>query len=414
MANQIDTTYNQQVASANSYAASAKENAKAQIDSAQAADIAAINKRYTDAVAQGDMSIKDAQIAYDKDIRALNKTYYNESKNSDLYSESMGIQGTNQALGVMAATSERQAGKVNERAIQRQNTIDDIRKQLDKIKTDTDYDINTTKSRYGSELRGMYSQIDMNRQSQISAANQWRGDKYFQQNERIAGQQFQSQESQKQRDFQAEQDRQNRDTQEKIANQNNQYHTPNEIMTYVNGHFTYNAKTKKWVSLDGKKQFDNPEQAYYSSAPQTTPMTEEEKGQYKSTQQTYAKGLTAKVIAKGDFSDLDPRDKTYKPTFSGTWSDTWNSWTGKQDYVNPGQANAGTVTVRKQDTKTYNAQAEKYSTYYKNLTPEDKALRNPPPPLLKYDEKKNKYIEYKWYDPKTNKYTTKDPSKNNK
>jgi hypothetical protein len=407
MANVIDSTYNTQVANAKNYANSAKTSAKSQIDSAQSADLAAIEKNYNDAVANGDMSIKDAKIKYDQDVQALNKQYYNESKNANLYSESMGIQDTNQALGVMAATSERQASNVNQRAIQRQNTIDDIKQQLSKLRSDADLNITQTKSRYGSELRGQYAQIDMNLSNQIGQYASDRGNKYFQQSERIAGQQFTASESQKQRDFQAEQDRQNRDAQAKLADKQNAYHTQNDMMAYVRGHFNYDEKTKKWVSLDGKKTYNNPEQAYYSTAPASSSMSDKDQAQYTKKLESYTVDanknpiMNPQVVAAGDFSGIDPRNKKYNYNM-------WDSWTA--DPFNPmGGYDQRLKTDVKKDTKTFNSQAEAYAKYYNAMIPEDRAKVNAPPAMIKYDYKTNKYVEYKWYDPSKNQWSTTKP-----
>ena len=85
----------------------------AAIEKMRAASLAEVKKAYEDAVTQGDMSVREAQQAFEAQAAEINKQAYLDSERTAVYGNEMGLQNSQQMLGLMAGDNARKNNLIN-------------------------------------------------------------------------------------------------------------------------------------------------------------------------------------------------------------------------------------------------------------------------------------------------------------
>jgi hypothetical protein len=357
------------VSNTNKYGQNAKASAKAQLDAGLTEETTALKKTYNDAVAQGDISVRDAQIAYDKQVGNLNKQYYGEMKNANLYGNQMGMQNSNQMLGLQSSINERQIQNTQNSAIVRDQSIADIKTKLNALKTSTDLDIAKAQSVYNSNLARSNSEIDMNVLNQLNSLGQWKGNQLFQTQERLASQGFQASEAQKTRDAA------------------NQYHTSNDILSAVK--IDGFQETKKGWTKDGKTFYKTPEQAYANTTAYLNAINKPTDAEVIKANKLFEtlKGKVNDSVIKtqGDFGFVDPlsyqNDGKYNKEMPFYKEALWSLG----NIGNTGKYGKTGYNYEKMtnDVKSYNAQVKAYTQVWLGLPKNLQSQYAEPPKLRK-------------------------------
>lgn len=153
----------------------------ADLDSAKAQSIADLEKSYSDAVKNGDMSVLQAKNAFDAQKKQLEQQQYNASQSRNLISSQRGIGNSQQLLGMQstdqAQFNELQAGATTARDTQ----LADIKSRLDAIGNTKNTETARIGEQYNASLNKAKSSADQAYQSTVNNldVNDYNADRAF-------------------------------------------------------------------------------------------------------------------------------------------------------------------------------------------------------------------------------------------
>lgn len=129
-----------------------KAQQKASLASARDSQLAYLKKAYATAVSDGEISIRDADEAYASQAERINQQAYLDAEQTSLYSQDMGIQNSQQAVGLQQGDNARKNSLINTNMTTRDKRVADIRDRLTAIKTQKNLDMANVNAQYESGL----------------------------------------------------------------------------------------------------------------------------------------------------------------------------------------------------------------------------------------------------------------------
>lgn len=143
-----------------------KQSAQAQMQSADAnyskirdQQINALQAELDQAVADGKMSIQEAELAFEKQKESIYAQNYLDSEYSKAQGQSRGIQNSQQFLGMEQTRQANTTSLLNNNMTDRDNKIFQINNRLNVIKSNTMRGINQAQTDYGYNMAGAEGQI---------------------------------------------------------------------------------------------------------------------------------------------------------------------------------------------------------------------------------------------------------------
>ena len=127
---------------------------KAQLDSALEAQLAQLKMAYQQAVESGEISVRDAEIDFQAQKQEIEKQAYADSQRTNLYSQDMGIQNSQQMVGLMQGDNARTNSLINTNMTTRDKRVADIKTKLNTIKNQQAIDINKAQSEHMYNVLG--------------------------------------------------------------------------------------------------------------------------------------------------------------------------------------------------------------------------------------------------------------------
>lgn len=130
------------------------EAQKAKLDSMLNSQISQLKMAYEQAIADGQISIRDAESQFQSQKQAIEKQAYLDKERTDLYTQDMGIQNSQQAVGLMQGDNARKAGLLNQNMTERDKRVNDVKDRLSAIRKQKDIDLARVQSEYDSGILG--------------------------------------------------------------------------------------------------------------------------------------------------------------------------------------------------------------------------------------------------------------------
>lgn len=130
----------------------------AQLASTRDSQLKELQSAYADAISTGKSDIRTANSDYESQSNEINNQAYLDAEQTALYGNDMGIQNSQQMLGLMAGDNARKNTLINQNMTERDKRIADINDRLTALKTKRDLDIANTNSQYNSGLLQARSQ----------------------------------------------------------------------------------------------------------------------------------------------------------------------------------------------------------------------------------------------------------------
>lgn len=112
-----------------------------------------LQKAYSDAVAQGRMSVRDAEQQFNEQSQSINQTAYQDAERTKLYGQDMGISNSQQMMGLMQGDNTRKNNLINQNMTMRDRRINDIRDRVNAITTQRDLDIANINTQYDAGMQ---------------------------------------------------------------------------------------------------------------------------------------------------------------------------------------------------------------------------------------------------------------------
>ena len=173
------------------------------------AQIAELKASLNKAIQEGQMSVLEAKEAYDNQVKNINQTAYTDTEQTQVQMQNMGIQNSQQGLGMMASDQARKQSLVNDNIKNRDNRILQINERIKGLSSDADIQLNKINADYQSNVLNAQGQANYNT-SNVMADLQSKNyftekEQEFQKFLQDDAQDFTSSENTAQRDFESEQ-----------------------------------------------------------------------------------------------------------------------------------------------------------------------------------------------------------------
>lgn len=141
-------------------------NAQAQLDATRSQAISQLSKAYEDAVANGHISIRDAETQFNNQKAQIEQQHYADSERMGLTAQDRGIQNSQQMLGLQMTSDANSAKLINTNVSDRDKRIADIQDRMNALSKQKDLDIANANTQYNSGLLQATNQADMNMSNQ--------------------------------------------------------------------------------------------------------------------------------------------------------------------------------------------------------------------------------------------------------
>lgn len=122
----------------------------AQLASNRDGQLKELHSVYADAVSEGRGSMRDADSAYEAQKSEIEQQAYLDAEQTALYGNEMGIQNSQQMVGLMAGDNARKNSLINQNMTERDKRVAEINDRLTAIKTKRDLDVANVNSQYDS------------------------------------------------------------------------------------------------------------------------------------------------------------------------------------------------------------------------------------------------------------------------
>lgn len=123
------------------------------------AQIAQLEQAYADAVREGEMSIREAQEAFEAQKSEIEKQAYLQSQQTQLMAQDLGIQNSQQLLGHVSADNQVINSMINQHMTTRDKRIADIKDRIRRLKNKKNLDAIMAQKEFGTNLIRAYSDI---------------------------------------------------------------------------------------------------------------------------------------------------------------------------------------------------------------------------------------------------------------
>ena len=140
---------------------------QAQLGKARDTQVAELQKALEDAVTDGSISVREAEKAFTEQKAEIEKGAYRQAESSQLMMGDLGIQNSQQAVGLMQGDNARSNALINKNVTDRDMKISNIRDRLSAVKNKTSIDISTANANYNYGVAGAQGQADMQYSTQM-------------------------------------------------------------------------------------------------------------------------------------------------------------------------------------------------------------------------------------------------------
>ena len=123
------------------------------LEAARQNQLTNLQKAYSDAVAQGRMSVRDAEQQFNEQSQSINQTAYQDAERTKLYGQDMGISNSQQMMGLMQGDNARKNNLINQNMTMRDRRINDIRDRVNAITTQRDLDVANINTQYDAGMQ---------------------------------------------------------------------------------------------------------------------------------------------------------------------------------------------------------------------------------------------------------------------
>lgn len=123
------------------------------------AQIAQLEQAYADAVREGEMSVREAQEAFEAQKAEIEKQAYLQSQQTQLMAQDLGIQNSQQLLGHVSADNQVVNRMINENMTTRDKRIADIKDRIRNLQNKKNLDMVMAQKEFGTNLIRAYSDI---------------------------------------------------------------------------------------------------------------------------------------------------------------------------------------------------------------------------------------------------------------
>lgn len=133
---------------------------KSQLDIALQNQINELSKAYEQAVADGEISVRDAETQFNEQKKAIEQQAYLDKERTSAQGQAMGIQNSQQMLGLMQGDNARANGLKNSNQVEKDKRINDITDRLNAIRKQKGLDLANAKANYDSGILGAKANAD--------------------------------------------------------------------------------------------------------------------------------------------------------------------------------------------------------------------------------------------------------------
>lgn len=123
------------------------------------AQIAQLEQAYADAVLEGEMSIREAQEAFEAQKAEIEKQAYLQSQQTQLMAQDLGIQNSQQLLGHLSADNQAINSMINQNMTTRDKRIADIKDRIRNLKNKKNLDVMMAQKEFGTNLIRAFGDI---------------------------------------------------------------------------------------------------------------------------------------------------------------------------------------------------------------------------------------------------------------
>lgn len=124
------------------------------------AQLAEIQKALEDAVAEGKISVRDAQAQFEDGKKQIEKQAYQDKESTAVQAEGRGIGNSQQMIGLMQGDNARKNSMINENMSTRDKRINDITDRLNAIKNKSAIDSATANATFGYGSAAAQGNVD--------------------------------------------------------------------------------------------------------------------------------------------------------------------------------------------------------------------------------------------------------------
>jgi hypothetical protein len=136
------------------------ENQEAMLDNQREQQITDLLKAYEDAIAQGEMSIDEAEEQLQANMSQINENAFNQEQLSRNMAQEMGIQNSQQSMGMRASDNQRTNEFKQDATSERDSRINTLKDRIANITKQKDLDVAQAKNDYSTGLRQAQAQAD--------------------------------------------------------------------------------------------------------------------------------------------------------------------------------------------------------------------------------------------------------------
>ena len=138
------------------------QSQQAQLGMARDQQLAEIDKAFQQAVANGEMSVREAEKQYNVAKEQINQQAYIDSEVTSLHGQNRGIQNSAQMIGLMQGDQARQGSLLNQNVTTRDEQVNAINNQLKQMEYDAGINKSIANSQYNYGLAGAEGEIQAN------------------------------------------------------------------------------------------------------------------------------------------------------------------------------------------------------------------------------------------------------------
>jgi len=130
-------------------------------------EIAELEKVYEEQVAEGKISVREAEMQFNEQKKLIEEQYYLNSQKTLLYLQEMGIQNSQQAVGLMQGDDARKGELTQAAQSDYQKRIADVRDRVNAIMKQKNLDIARANSEFDAGVLGAYGAAKLNTGNQL-------------------------------------------------------------------------------------------------------------------------------------------------------------------------------------------------------------------------------------------------------
>lgn len=133
---------------------------KSQLDATLNQQLTDLQSALEEAVANGEMSIREAHAAFEENKGSIQQQAYQDSESTKLQAQDRGIQNSQQMLGLQQGDNVRRDSMLNKNMTERDRRVADVKDRLNAIKNTSKLQMGSAQAQHGYGLAGARGQAD--------------------------------------------------------------------------------------------------------------------------------------------------------------------------------------------------------------------------------------------------------------